>query len=220
MRQREESSANLSDLLAPIIPPFEAGGKHLSEGEQPTARPSSTHPRPPSGTPNASEGSAEGADRRQTPLPGGAGDSVPPQRLSPGTHVPGTVPAGVDRGRQPPVRLPPGWQSRRHPPPSSLAAPRGPTPQPLPRRLRVPQAPVRGAVGRWTDSISPTFSPTRHASARRRSPRVPPRTLSRRLGRWGGGRIELWRSGTWVPEPKRFRGGSLPPRSAFTLSQC
>ena len=56
---------------------------------------------------------------------------------------------------------------------------------------------------------------------------------------WGGGRIEYWRSGTWVPEPKSFRGGCpsplevarpaqagrhpgrrRQPRDAFTVSLC
>ncbi len=68
-----------------------------------------THPRPPTVTLNASEGSAEGANRRSPPLPGGLGDSVPQVLPPPGTAVPGAVSAGVDRGRPPPVRLPPGW---------------------------------------------------------------------------------------------------------------
>jgi len=56
-------------------------------------------------------------------------------------------------GTAPSFRLPPGWQSRRHPPPTSPAPPCGNTLQPLTRPLRVPPAPVRGV---WGDGRTPS----------------------------------------------------------------
>jgi len=46
-----------------------------------------THPRPPTATLNASEGSAEGANRRSPPLPGGTGGGAP-CRPSAGMTIP------------------------------------------------------------------------------------------------------------------------------------
>ena len=115
---------------------------------------------------------------RRAPIPVAEGDL--------GTHSPYR-----NADLCPPVGLPPGWESRRHPPPSPPAAPRGNTLQPLTRPLRLPfrgvhrgaAAPLSASAGMVIPAPPTALTPGR---APRQHPPASDKTTAGAAGTRGG----------------------------------